>query len=89
MLDVGLLVLVQMDLEEPGAVEPDAHPLAHDLGGVDEVVEDGVVHGHQGAGDGPLLLQLVGLAGGLGQDAALGDEDNVLAGELLLELADL
>ena len=89
MLDVGLLVLVQMDLEEPGAVQLDPDPLSDDLGGVDEVVEDGVVHGHQGAGDGPLLLQLVGLAGGLGQDAALGDEDNVLAGELLLKLADL
>ena len=36
----------------------------------------------------PLLLKLVGLPGGLGQDPPLGNEDDVLAGELLLELAD-
>ena len=35
MLDVGLLVLVQVDLVEPRPVEPHALPLAHDLGGVD------------------------------------------------------
>ena len=34
-LDVGLLVLVQVDLVEPRPVEPHALPLAHDLGGVD------------------------------------------------------
>ena len=88
MFDVGLLVLVQMDLEEPGAVQLDPDPLADDLGGVDEVVEDGGVHGHEGAGAGPLLLQHVSLAGRLGEDPALGDEDDMLAGELLLELAD-
>ena len=42
----------------------------------------------QGPGPGPLLLQLVGLPGGLGQDPPLGDEHNVLAGELLLQLTD-
>ena len=35
MLDVGLLVLVQVDLVQPRPVEPHALPLAHDLGGVD------------------------------------------------------
>ena len=34
-LDVGLLVLVQVDLVEPRPIEPHALPLAHDLGGVD------------------------------------------------------
>ena len=61
--------------------------LADDLGGVDEVVEDGGVDGHEGAGDGPLLLQLVRLPRRLRQDAALGDEDHVLPGKLLLQLA--
>ena len=37
---------------------------------------------------GPLLLQLVGLPGGLGEDPPLGDEHDMLAGELLLELPD-
>ena len=35
---------------------------------------------------GPLLLQLVGLPGGLGENPPLGDEHDMLAGELLLEL---
>ena len=39
------------------------------------------------AGPGPLLLQLVGLPGGLGQDPPLGNEHHVLAAELLLELS--
>ena len=63
-------------------------PLANDLRGVDEVVQDGGVHRLQGAGPGPLLLQLVGLPGGLGQDPPLRDEDHVLPGELLLQLTD-
>ena len=87
MLDVGLLVFVEVDLVEPRPVEPDPRPLADDLGGVDEVVEDGGVDGHEGAGDGPLLLQLVRLPRRLRQDAALGDEDHVLPGKLLLQLA--
>ena len=43
--------------------------------------------GQQGAGPGPLLLQLVRLPGGLGEDPPLGDEDDVLPAELLLELS--
>ncbi len=35
-----------------------------------------------------LLLQLVGLSGRLGQDPPLGNEDDMLTGELLLQLAD-
>jgi hypothetical protein len=61
--NVGLLVLVQVNLEEPGSVQPDPDPLAHDFGGVDEVVEDGVVHGDERARPGPLLLLLVALSG--------------------------
>ena len=45
------------------------------------------MHGHQSAGPGSLLLQLVGLPGGLGQDPPLGNEHHVLAAELLLELS--
>jgi hypothetical protein len=32
----------------------------------------------------PLLLKLVGLPGGLGEDTPLGDEDHMLSAELLL-----
>ena len=42
----------------------------------------------QSAADGSLLLQLVCLPGGLGQNSSLGDEDDMLATELLLQLSD-
>ena len=50
--NVGLLVLVQVDLEESGAVKTDPGALANDLGGVDQVIEDGVVNSNQGTGPG-------------------------------------
>ena len=43
-LNVGLLCLVQMHLEQAGAVQLNPDPLPHDLGRVDQVVQDGVVH---------------------------------------------
>ena len=46
------------------------------------------MYGDEGARDGSLLLQLVGLPRRLRQDAALRDEHHVLPGELLLQLAD-
>ena len=52
------------------------------------LVENGGVYGDECARDGSLLLQLVRLPRRLGQDAALSDEDHVLTGELLLQLAD-
>ena len=75
-------------LEEARSVQPNSYPLSDNLGRVDEVVQDGVVHGHQSAGPRSLLLQLVGLPGGLGEDSPLGNEDDVLATELLLQLSD-
>jgi hypothetical protein len=46
--NVGLLVLVQVDLEESGAVKTDPGALANDLSGVDQVIENSVVNGNQG-----------------------------------------
>merc|ERR1719219_536221 len=87
MLNVGLLGLVQVDLEEARSIQTDSYSLPDNLRWVDQVVQDGVVYGHQSAGPRSLLLQLVGLPGGLGQDPPLGNEDDVLATELLLELS--
>ncbi len=50
MFDIGLLVLVEMNLEEPGAIETDPDALANNLGRVDEVIENGIVHSNQSAG---------------------------------------
>lgn len=74
-------------LEQAGSVEPNSDSLSNNLCRVDEVVQDGVVDSHQGAGSGSLLLQLVGLPGGLGKDSSLGNEDHVLATELLLKFS--
>jgi hypothetical protein len=88
-VDAAALLLVEDDLEGLVAVLLGAEALADDLDGVDEVGEDGVVDGGQGAAVGALLLLAVAGAGGaLGarQDAARGQEEDVAVGELLLEL---
>ena len=87
-LNVGLLVLVQVTFEQSCTVQLDSDSLPNNLSREHQVVQDVVVDGLQGAGPGPLLLQLVGLPGGLGLDGSLGDEDNMLATELLLQLTD-
>jgi hypothetical protein len=66
-------------------VSLDTGALAGDLGGVDQVLEELLVDGGEGAGAGAHLLG-TGSAGGLGHDAALGNEDDVAVRELLLEL---
>ena len=78
------MILIVIYLEEARSIQADSYSLPDNLGRVDQVVQDSVVHGHQGARPGSLLLQLVGLPGGLGQDPPLGNEDHMLATELLL-----
>lgn len=88
-VDTATLLLVEDDLEVLGAVLLGAEALADDLDGEDEVGEDGVVDGGQGAGAGALLLLGVARAGrslGAGQDAARGEDQDVAVGELLLQL---
>ena len=48
-LNVGLLTLVEVDFEEPGAIKPDAGSLTNDLSRVDKVIENGGVDSNQGA----------------------------------------
>jgi hypothetical protein len=55
-VNTAALLLVKHNLEDLGAVFLSAHALADDLDGVDEVVEDGVVHGCECAGSWSLLL---------------------------------
>jgi len=85
---VGLVFVVEVHFEELGAVLADACALANNLRGEDQVVEDGLVDGRQGAAAGAQLLELARVARFLAQDAALGDDDDRLAGELLLEFLD-
>jgi len=88
-LHSGLLILVQVDFVEARTVELDANALAHDLSGVDEVIQSVLVDSHQGAAPWALLFGVeLGLSRRLRQDLPLSNDDEVLSAELLLELAD-
>mmetsp|Transcript_13430 Transcript_13430/g.34249 ORF Transcript_13430/g.34249 Transcript_13430/m.34249 type:complete len:207 (-) Transcript_13430:78-698(-) len=86
-LALVLVLTVKVALEELGAVDAHTQALANDLVGVHDVLQDGVVHSCEGAAAGPLLHLLPVLAAGSAEDAALGNNHDVLAAELLLELA--
>lgn len=88
MVNTTTLLLIQNNLHGLAPVLLGADTSAHNLNGVDEVGEDGVVHGSQGARARTLLLLVcarVGGALGPGEDTALSDEEDVTVGEFLLE----
>ena len=82
--NVGLLVLVQMNLEQTGAVKTETNSLADNFCRVNKVVEDSIVNSHQSTTAWTLLLLPVHLPGWLGQNPSLGDKDHMFARELLL-----
>lgn len=84
----GVLVLgVKEDLAKLATVLGNTDALASDLRGEDEVLEGLLVDDGEGTRTGALLANLgSGLARLLGEDAALGNEDDKLVGKLLLEL---
>lgn len=61
-----------------------ADTFADDLGGIDKVPEDGIVHSGQGTVARALLLDAAAAARE-GEDAAVSDEDDVTVREFLLE----
>jgi hypothetical protein len=83
------LLLVQDNLQQLAVVLLSAQTLANNLDGVDKVTQDSVVDGSQSPRAGALLLLGVARAGrslGAGQDAARGEDQDMVVGELLLEL---
>lgn len=84
----GELLGIQVDLVELVAANLVTAALANDVGGVDKVLEDGLVDSRESAASGTLLVLLGTLAASLGEDAALAEEDDMAVSELLLELAD-
>lgn len=84
-MSISLVCLIHSHFEELGAVNSNAGPLANDLCGEDEVFKDFFVDAGEGAAARPLLHN-TGRAGGLAEHAALGDENDVTVGKLLLEL---
>lgn len=68
---VGLSVLLDGNLDEARAIGSKSNALSDDLVGVDQVGEDSIMHGSQGAGSWSLLLELTRAAGLLANDASL------------------
>jgi len=87
-LDVGLVLGVEINLEDPLSVDLDAGPLPHDLRRIADVVEDGIVDRRQRPGSGAGSLRLLTAIVRLPQDIALGNDEDVPAGKLLLKFPD-
>lgn len=88
MFDGGLLVLVQVNLDQLRAVELDADTLANNFSGEHQIIEDGIVHGGQGTAAWALLFVRIGTATAwLGHNLTFANEDYVLAGEFLFQFA--
>jgi len=87
-LDFGLLVLVELNLVKSGSIESNSGSSADDLSGEAKIFKDLVVDVGEGSAEWSLLLLVSGLSSGLGKDSSLGENDDVLARELLLEFSD-
>ena len=86
LLGAKLSLRVEDDLQNAATINTNASALAQNLSGVHQVLKNGIVNGSQSPAARALLLCLAVVAGLLGDDAALADDNDVLAAELLLEL---
>ena len=77
---------MHLHLDGLGTINLDTGALANDLRGVAKVIQKSTVDSSQSAGSGTRLLGVVATRG-LGEDAALGNENDVAVRELLLQLA--
>lgn len=85
-VDTGALLRVQEHLDDLVAVLLGADALADNLGRVDQVGQDRVVHGGERARTWALLRDAAA-ARGEWENAALRDKQDVAVGEFLLEFA--
>lgn len=85
-VDTGALFRVQEHLDDLVPILLGADALADNLGRVDQVRQDRVVHGGERA-RARALLRDAAAARGEWEDAALGNEQDVAVGELLFEFA--
>jgi len=85
-LNIGLVASVEVDLQEPRSLNLASGALSGDLGGVNNVLKDGILDSRQGTGARTKSLRLLRSGVGLAEDLALGNDDNMSAAELLLEL---
>ena len=87
-LNIGLVASVEVDLQEPRSLDLASCALSGDLGGVDNVLKNGILDSRQGARARTKSLRLLRSGVGLAEDLALGNDDDMSAAELLLELTD-
>lgn len=82
----GLLVLVQVHLNQLRAIQLDADALANDFSWEDQIFQDGIVDSGQSAGTWTLLLQWISsLTGGLGQNLTFANNNDMFTREFLLQ----
>ena len=74
-----LVLVIQKHLEGLGAIDLASCALAHNLSRVDNILQNRVLYGSQGAGTRTGALGLGGAAVALPQDGALSDDHHVLA----------
>lgn len=87
-LNIRLFIFVQMNFDNLRAVKLHTNSFAYNLYGVDNILQQSVVHRSQRTTSRTLLLVLrTRLSRRLRQDFPFADEHYVLAGELLLQLA--
>jgi hypothetical protein len=87
-LNVGLVTSIKVNLKDTTSINLASGALSGDLGGVDNVLEDGILDGSQGTRAGAQSLGLLGTGIALSKDVTLGNNDEVFSRELLLQLAD-
>lgn len=88
-VNTSLLLLIENNLQDLGAIFLGAETLANDLNWVDEVGKDGVVDSGECSGTRALLsLRGTGTVAALwaGENAARGEDQDMTVRELLLEL---
>lgn len=78
-LNVHQVLGVQEDLQDLGAINLISNSLANNLGGVNNVLEDRLVHGGQGPRHRAGALLCGRSVEGLGEDSSLGNNHNVSA----------
>ena len=86
LLGAELGLRIENDLQNAASINTNASALAQNFSRVHEILKDGIVNGSQSPAARALLLCLAVVAGLLGDDAALADDNDVLTAELLLEL---
>jgi len=87
-LNICLVLAVKVNLENPAAINLAPGPLANNLGRVDNVVENGILHRSKSTGARKGTLGLLRAGVGLAKDCTLRDKNDMTSRELLLQLTD-